>query len=53
MDYKKSVHEKDEEISLTSTEAMEVDPDKKAIVARCAQNSGPKDVTPLQPTNWQ
>ena len=53
-DYKKSVHEKDEEITPTSTEVMEIEPDKKAIVARCAQNSGPKDVLfspPTQPTN--
>jgi hypothetical protein len=44
-DYKKSVHEKDEEITPASTEVMDVDPDKKAVVARCTQST--KDVLPL------
>jgi hypothetical protein len=43
-DYKKSVHEKDEEITPASTEVMDVDPDKKAVVARCTQST--KDVPP-------
>lgn len=46
-DYKKSVHEKDDEqITPASTEIMDVEPEKKAIVARCTQNSGPKEVPP-------
>ena len=43
-DYKKSVHEKDEEITPASTEVMDVEPDKKAVVARCTQSM--KDVPP-------
>jgi hypothetical protein len=46
-DYKKSVHEKDEELTPASTEVMDVEPDKKAIVARCTQSAGPKDVPRL------
>ena len=49
-DYKKSVHEKDEEeITPASTEVMDVEPEKKAVIARCTQNSGPKDVSPPFP----
>ena len=46
-DYKKSVHEKaDDETTSASTEIMEVDGDKRIIVARCHQTPGPKDVDP-------
>jgi hypothetical protein len=49
-DYKKSVHEKcDDESSPTSMESMDVETEKKVIIARCTQSSGTKDVCPIYP----
>lgn len=48
-DYKKSVHEKDDGSTPASTESMDIEGGKNAIIARCAQNSGQKDVYPFHP----
>jgi hypothetical protein len=44
-DYKKSVHEKDDSDTPASTEPMDIDGEKKVIIARCKQTSGKKDVS--------
>jgi len=49
IDYKKSVHEKDDGSTPASTESMDIEVEKKAIIARCAQHSGQKDVHPFHP----
>lgn len=44
-DYKKSVHEKDESSTPSSTsDSMDIE-EKKVIIARCTQSSGPKEVS--------
>lgn len=48
-DYKKSVHEKEDESTPASTESMEIEVEKKAIIARCALHSGHKDVSLFHP----
>jgi hypothetical protein len=47
-EYKKSVHETaDDDITPSSAETMDIEGEKKAIIARCTQSPGPKEVTPL------
>lgn len=44
-DYKKSVHEKDESSTPSSiSDSMDIE-EKKVIIARCTQSSGPKEVS--------
>ena len=45
-EYKKSSHDKADEVITSSPERMEVEGDKKTITARCTQSPGPKDVSP-------
>ena len=45
-DYKKSVHEKNDETTPTSSESMDIESEKKVIIARCTRNSGQKEVSP-------
>jgi hypothetical protein len=47
-DYKRSVHEKDEGNTPAPSDSMDIEGEKKVIVARCTQNTGQKEVSLLQ-----